>query len=102
MSVYLHQFFGDNIMKLIEKSSVDSAFENHDVCAVRVIRKSEKEWYFTFDAHDPLQDQNVTYAMLTQRGKLRTWADPRNLFDFLAERGVKHGEFLIEDKIEEE
>ncbi|WP_323000545.1 KorA family transcriptional regulator [Denitromonas sp.] len=86
-------------MKAIEQHSVDLAFNQKDVHEITVIRHSEKEWYFTFVVDDPVTKRPETYALLTQRGSLRTWSDPRNLFSFLFNRyGVVAGKFtLIED-----
>jgi len=84
-------------MKAIELHSVDLAFRQQDVRNVTVVRRAEKEWYFTFEADDPVSKKPVTYALLTQRGKLRTWADPRNLFDFLRKRNVSTGTFHLEE-----
>jgi hypothetical protein len=89
-------------MKAIEQHSVDRAFSQHDVRDITVVRRSEKEWYFTFIADDPVTDKPITYALLTQRGKLRTWADPRNLFDFLEKRGVLSGNFNLDEESQHE
>lgn len=85
-------------MRAIEQHSVDKAFSQRAVREVTVVRRSEKEWYFTFVADDPVTKKPVTYALLTQRGKLRTWADPRHLFNFLRERGVTHGNFNLDEE----
>lgn len=88
-------------MKMIELQSIDTAFHQGEVRKVTVIRRAEKEWYFTFEADDPMTGKPIIYSMATQRGKLRTWADPRNLFDFLRIRGVDYGNFqLLEIKDE--
>lgn len=86
-------------MKTIEQQSLDLAFELEGVREITVIRRSHKEWYFTFVVDDPLTKRPETYALLTQRGSLRTWSDPRNLFSFLFDRyGVTAGNFkLVED-----
>lgn len=89
-------------MKTIAQQSVDRAFRQHDVRDITVVRRSEKEWYFTFIADDPVTHTPVTYALLTQRGKLRTWADPRNLFDFLQKRGVFSGNFNLNEDSQHE
>lgn len=85
-------------MRTIEQPSVDLAFSQKAVRNVTVVRRREKEWYFTFEADDPVTKKPVTYAMLTQRGKLRTWADPRNLFEFLKDRGVGSGMFKLQEE----
>ena len=89
-------------MKVIEQQSVDKAFYQKAVREVTVVRRSEKEWYFTFIADDPVTKKPVTYALLTQRGKLRTWADPRLLFNFLNERGVTYGNFKLDEESKHE
>ncbi|EJE4644426.1 hypothetical protein BKG02_004779 [Vibrio parahaemolyticus] len=85
-------------MRTIEQQSVDLAFSQKAVRNVTVVRRGEKEWYFTFEADDPVTSKPVTYAMLTQRGKLRVWADPRNLFEFLKDRGVSSGMFKLQEE----
>lgn len=85
-------------MKAIGQHSVDIAFSQRQVREVTVVMRSKKEWYFTFVSDDPVTKKPVVYALLTQRGKLRTWSDPRNLFDFLRERGVISGNFKLDEE----
>ncbi|EJF80499.1 KorA family transcriptional regulator [Bartonella doshiae] len=86
-------------MKMIEQNSVDRAFNQKAAREITVVMHSEREWYFTFVADDPVTGEPNRYTLLTQRGKLRTWADPKYLFKFLHERGVVYGSFkLNEDK----
>lgn len=77
-------------VRKIEQKSVDAAFERGEARNVKVYRAGMRQWYFTFDADDALIGETVQYAMMTARGDLRLWADPRNLFDFLSTRyGVR-------------
>ncbi|WP_254475081.1 KorA family transcriptional regulator [Bartonella sp. B1098] len=86
-------------MKMIEQNSVDIAFNQRAAREITVVMRSEREWYFTFVADDPITGKPNKYTLLTQRGKLRTWADPKYLFKFLYERGVICGSFnLNQDK----
>ncbi|MET3589172.1 hypothetical protein ABID23_000242 [Bartonella silvatica] len=86
-------------MKMIEQSSVDRAFHRREAREVTIVMRSEGEWYFTFVADNPVTGESDKYTLLTQRGKLRTWADPKYLFKFLHERGVVCGSFnLSEDE----
>lgn len=85
-------------MKLIDQKSIDLAFTRKDVNKVVVHNISEREWYFTFEATDPLTGTKDIFAMETQRGGLRLWADPRLLFDFLYKRGVNEGQFKLNEK----
>ncbi|WP_212112753.1 KorA family transcriptional regulator [Bartonella queenslandensis] len=86
-------------MKMIEQNSVDIAFSQRAAREITVVMRSEREWYFTFVADDPITGKPNKYTLLTQRGKLRTWADPKYLFKFLHERGVICGSFnLNQDK----
>ncbi|EBC1886526.1 KorA protein [Salmonella enterica] len=89
-------------MKAIEQHSVDKAFRLRAARDVTIVRRSDREWYFTFVADDPVTQKPVKYALLTQRGKLRTWADPRHLFAFLRERGVTYGNFKLDEEAEHE
>ncbi|WP_336293871.1 KorA family transcriptional regulator [Bartonella sp. CB169] len=82
-------------MKMIEQNSVDTAFSQGVAREITIVRRSEKEWYFTFIADDPITGKPDKYTLLTQRGKLRTWADPKYLFKFLHERGVVSGSFSL-------
>ncbi|ETS12809.1 KorA family transcriptional regulator [Bartonella quintana] len=86
-------------MKMIEQSSIDIAFNQKAAREITIVMGSEKKWYFTFIADDPVTGKPNEYALLTQRGKLRTWANPKCLFKFLHERGVTCGKFnLNQDK----
>lgn len=90
-------------MKKIQQESVDMAFQVGAARNVVLIRRSDKEWYFTFEADDPVSEKPETFALLTQRGKLRLWADPRRLFAFLQERfNVQQGSFLLQEEIKDE
>lgn len=84
-------------MKKIQQQSVDVAFERGEVKEVEVVRKSDREWYFTFTAEEPISGKPVQFTLLTQQGELRTWADPRRLFRFLSERGVRKGTFILNE-----
>lgn len=90
-------------MKKIEQGSVDLAFQMGAARNVVVIRRSLKEWYFTFEADDPMTNKPETFALLTQRGQLRLWADPRKLFAFLEDRfDVKNGTFRLQEEASNE
>ncbi|EJF74698.1 KorA protein [Bartonella alsatica] len=82
-------------MKMIEQNSVDIAFSQKAAREITVVMRSKREWYFTFIADDPVTGKPNKYTLLTQRGKLRTWADPKYLFKFLHERGVIYGNFKL-------
>ncbi|CAK02472.1 KorA family transcriptional regulator [Bartonella tribocorum] len=82
-------------MKMIEQNSVDIAFSQRAAREITIVMRSEREWYFTFVADDPVTGKPDKYTLLTQRGKLRTWADPKYLFKFLRERGVICGVFNL-------
>ena len=64
---------------------------------ITVIRRSHKEWYFTFVVDDPTTKRPETYALLTQ-GNLAHGLT-HEIFSFLFDRyGVTAGTFkLIED-----
>lgn len=84
-------------MNLIDQRSADQAFSNHDARNVTIVRRDERQWYFTFESAAPYGTPTV-YALRTQRGGLRTWADPRSLFAFLHSRyGVSRGNFLLQE-----
>lgn len=83
-------------MKQIKQDGVALAFNTKAAENVTVIMRAAREWYFTFEALDPLSGQIETYALLTKRGELRTWADPRLLFAFLEENySVTSGRFQL-------
>ncbi|WP_455476951.1 KorA family transcriptional regulator [Bartonella sp. B41] len=82
-------------MKMIEQNSIDIAFDQKAAREITVVMRSEREWYFTFVADNPVTGKPNKYTLLTQRGKLRTWADPKYLFKFLRKRGVVHGNFNL-------
>ncbi|GAA5107316.1 KorA family transcriptional regulator [Bartonella jaculi] len=82
-------------MKMIEQNSVDTAFNQKAAREITIVMRSEREWYFTFIADDPVTGKPNEYTLLTQRGKLRTWADPKYLFKFLHTRGVTYGNFKL-------
>ncbi|WP_273723079.1 KorA family transcriptional regulator [Bartonella sp. AU18XJBT] len=84
-------------MKMIEQNSVDIAFSQKAAREITVVMLSEREWYFTFISDDPITGKPNKYTLLTQRGKLRTWADPKYLFKFLHERGVICGNFNLNE-----
>lgn len=84
-------------MKKIQQQSVDVAFERGEAREVEVVRKSDREWYFTFTAEEPISGKPVQFTLLTQLGELRTWADPRRMFRFLSERGVRKGTFILNE-----
>jgi hypothetical protein len=82
----------------IPQESVDLAFREGKASKVVVTRISEKRWVFHFWAVNPATGKGQTYTLKTQRGKIRTWSDPRNLFAWLLERGVLDGSFVLTDE----
>lgn len=86
-------------MKKIQQESVELAFQLGTARNIVVIKRSHKEWYFTFEANDPITSKTETFALLTQRGQLRLWADPRTLFAYLQDRfNVQHGNFTLTEE----
>jgi hypothetical protein len=76
---------------------VDEAFASGRTSAIRVIRRADKCWIFTFQCECPGEIAQV-FTLKTQRGKVREWSDPRTLFAFLDDRyGVRHGDFLLSE-----
>ncbi len=91
-------------MQTVEIHTADMAFQQKLVRDVRIVMRSPKEWYFTFEVEDPVSRGPARYATRTQRGQLRLWSDPRTLFTHLRERyGVESGTFtLIEENTNEQ
>jgi hypothetical protein len=76
-----------------------TAFRKGGARNVEVIRRSDREWYFTFDVDNPETGETTTYVLWTQRGAPRLWADPRNMFRFLRRRfRVAKGTFQLSEK----
>lgn len=73
-------------MKGTKQNTVEEAFNLGNARDVKVIRRENGDYYFTFVVDDPYTHSAETYALLTQRGELRTWADPRLLHTFLSTR----------------
>ena len=83
-------------MQTVEISVANMAFEQGLVTDVAIVRRSQKEWYFEFTVINMSNETTQRYAIKTQRGELRTWADPRTLFNFLHdEYGVSSGRFVL-------
>lgn len=82
-------------MKAINLQSVDLAFSSGEVNQVTVHRKSDKAWFFTFTVKKNGKEE--LFTLETQRGALRTWADPRLLFAFLSERNILSGNFNLKE-----
>ena len=86
-------------MLLVDQRSTDLAFQQKEVREVEIVRRSNKEWYFRFYVENPMNHQLVEYRMKTQRGALKTWSDPRTLFNFLVENyGVLAGKFVLTEE----
>ena len=84
-------------MTPISQQMVDEAFASGRCSNVRVIRRADKCWIFTFQCSDT-NAKPQTFTLKTQRGKVREWSDPRTLFAFLDERyGVRSGDFLLSE-----
>ena len=76
--------------------SVDGAFKEGKASNVTIIGLSERKWIFQFTSENPTSGQVQLYTLRTQRGKVRVWSDPRNLFRWLNKRyGVKNGSFFL-------
>lgn len=61
-----------------------------------VVMGSEKKWIFTFETQ--IEGQLKVCCIETQRGKIRTWADPRLLFSLLKDEFMcVEGQFKIKE-----
>lgn len=86
-------------MEAIDQRQVDLAFRDYTVDNVTIVRRNAKCWFFTFKVVDPSTGAATLCTLKTQRGELRTWADPRSLFAFLSDRySVKVGHFILEEE----
>jgi len=83
--------------KRAEQNQADTAFAQGNASNVTIIRDG-KEWYFTFSVPHPTTGEPDVFAIETQRGELRTWADPRHLVEFLRKRyGLAEAKLTFED-----
>jgi hypothetical protein len=83
----------------VSQQTVDEAFASGFTSNVRVIRRLDKCWIFSFQFCGPGENPQV-FTLKTQRGKVRAWSDPRTLFAFLDERyGVRDGDFVLSEDI---
>lgn len=83
-------------MERINQKELDAAFLTRPVRNITIIRLSEQQWYFTFEADDPDTSEPQIYTLETQRGQLRVWSDPRTLISFLHNRyNISTGTFYI-------
>lgn len=83
-------------MKTVAQRGVDTAFQEKAVQAVTIVRSSNKKWYFTFEVLNPVTHEPETFSLRKQRGEIRTWSDPRFLFNYLHKSyGVIEGTFKI-------
>lgn len=85
-------------MKLLKQSKLDEVFQQGSA-NLTVHRRSDREWYFSFTLTKYGSDSPGLehFTLETQRGKLRTWADPRVLFEFLQNRGITSGTFNLKE-----
>lgn len=83
-------------IKTIDMQSVGIAFRSGNVMDVTVHQISSG-WLFTFRAFDAVNGKLNTFALRTQRGAIRMWANPQNLFDFLSKHGVTAGSFKLQE-----
>jgi hypothetical protein len=73
------------------------AFLKKKAHTVTVVQRPDGNWMFTFILEEG--DQPEFCTLLKQKGEVRTWIDPRNLFAFLKERfNVDSGEFKLSDE----
>lgn len=80
----------------IALQNVDTAFEAGQAFNVTIIGRALKSWIFTFEVIDPGSGKPQEFTLMTQRGKIREWSDPRNLLQWLDERyGVSEGSFVL-------
>lgn len=96
-SVFNRSFEVSEMLR-ISQESVDHAFDSKQAKNVTVVRISDRNWYFTFEVDSPATNAPQVFTLETQRGDLRTWADPRNLVKYLNERyGVVIATLILKD-----
>lgn len=88
----------------MEQRGVDQVFAGRLAQNIKVKRDGAKVWYFTFELSHPDTKEVQVFAMTTKRGTTkRTWADPRVLFAYLADRyGVSEGTFVLEEATDDQ
>lgn len=74
------------VPKGIALQNVDSAFEAGQALNITIIGRGLKSWIFTFEVASPDSGKPQKFTLMTQRGKVREWSDPRNLLQWLNER----------------
>lgn len=72
----------DNTLVCIDFESCNQLFISRNVSQV-VLVGSQKTWIMQFYATNPVTHENTLYTIQTQRGKIRTWSDPRSVFQQL-------------------
>lgn len=80
----------------IPLEKVDNLFQRRQATNLTVARTLNSKWIFTFETPNPITGDLEVCTLETQRGKIREWADPRHLFQWLLQRyGVEDGNFKI-------
>ena len=87
----------------ISLDAMDIAFREGKATEIVIYGCSKLSWIFTFTARNPGTAKVQFFTLKTQRGKVRTWSDPRNLLQWLNERyGVSEGSFVLLDEVSED
>lgn len=87
----------------IPLDAMDSAFREGKATGIVIYRCCSRTWMFTFTARNPGTAKVQSFTLKTQRGKVRTWSDPRNLLQWLHDRyGVSEGSFVLLDEESED
>lgn len=82
---------------MIDKVALDKAHEDGLIIDVKVDCLEIKKYRLQIELKSPIEGTINWYTLKTQRGEVRIWSDPRNLFEFIQNYGISKGIFHIKN-----
>lgn len=86
-------------IKGIQLKDAELVINNTNIKTVVAEQQEDGEWAFLITFLNSETHEEETVYIEKQRLGMRTWADPRKMFDFMYEKfGISEGQFKISEK----
>lgn len=89
-------------MILIDQDTFKVLLHQKAVHNITVYREADRKWYFTFTMRDKKNGDKILCSLKTQKGLVKEWADPRNLFNYFLNFEITIGQFKLSEGLLDE
>lgn len=89
-------------MILIDKETFKLLVQQKTVFDITIYREANHKWFFTFTMRNKKSGSKILCSLKTQKGVVKQWADPRNLFNYFLRQDIILGQFKLAEGLLDE